>query len=70
MAAQTCTRPEVARRGEPDENYVGQGQSFLPDSAAATAGDGGELREIAGCLEVFRAGAPSRFGLAFGAFGL
>ena len=54
----------------PMKNQVGQVRSFLPYSDATIAGTCWKLRVIAGHLESGPAGAPSRFGLAIGPFGL
>ncbi len=55
---------------KPMKNQVGQAPGFLPYSDATSAGDCGKPRAIAGDLADVRAGAPTRFGLAFGSFGL
>ena len=54
----------------PMKNHVGQAPGFLPYSDTANAGTGGKQRVITGRLGFVRAGAPSRFGLAFGSSGL
>ena len=63
--------PTADRTGvNPMKTYVGQVRSFLPYSDATIAGTCGKLRAIAGHFESDPAGAPSRFGLVIGPFGL